>query len=462
MSQSVFQAGDEPVAFASMLLRLPSSPTRPLLQKLIRAGLEAADPYQALLNTVSVDRHSMRVGRRTYDLSRTDRVVAVGAGKASARMAQALEAVLGTRLDDGLVIVKTGHTLATTRITVLEAGHPIPDRAGLHATQRLLNLTERMTSRDLLIVLLSGGASSLLPAPVPGVGLADKQRTTRLLLRSGATINEMNVVRKHLSLIKGGGLAASTRARIVTLLLSDVVGDDLGSIGSGPTAGDPSTFADAMGVLQRYGSWHAVPSAVRRYLCRGRKGEAPETLKPGSRRLRSVQHHIIGNNRIMLEAVARAAQQNGLHTTLLSHPITGEAGMAAKQLASLAKAITDRPGGLKRPCCVVAGGETTVTVTGRGKGGRAQEFAASAAFEIAGLPNTWVMALGTDGTDGPTDAAGAIVSGSTVALAKKRGIDLRSSVKRHDTYPDLKALGCHILTGPTGTNVNDLYLALLL
>ncbi len=445
-----------------MRLHLPPSPARPFLQELITAGLNTADPYQALLKHVALDHSSLIVGRRAYDLSHIDRIIAVGAGKASARMAQALEAELGARLVDGLVIVKTGHTLPTKRIAVLEAGHPIPNHAGLHATQRLLHLIQRLTPRDLLIVLLSGGASSLLPAPVAGVTLTDKQRTTRLLLRSGATINEINVVRKHLSLIKGGGLAASTRARIVTLLLSDVIGDDLGSIGSGPTVGDSSTFADAVGVLQRYSSQHAVPAAVRRYLQRGRRGKAPETLKPGSRRLRFVQHHIIGNNRIMLEAVEQAAQQAGLHTKFVSQAITGEARVAAKQLTDFAKTLTERHGSLKRPCCVVAGGETTVTVTGRGKGGRAQEFAASSAFEIAGLPNTWVMALGTDGTDGPTDAAGAIVSGSTVARAKKLGIDLRSSLNRHNTYPALKALGCHIHTGPTGTNVNDLYLILLL
>lgn len=445
-----------------MTLHFHSSRAQSLLRKLIAAGLEAADPYQALLKSVSLNGRSLRVGRRTYDVSHVDRVVAVGAGKASARMAQALEAVLGTRLEEGLVIVKTGHTLTSERITVLEAGHPIPDRAGLHATQRLLGLTQRLTPRDLLIVLLSGGASSLLPAPVPGVTLADKQRTTRLLLRSGATINEINIVRKHLSLIKGGGLATSTRSRIVTLLLSDVIGDDLGSIGSGPTAGDPSTFADAVDVLQRYRNWHAVPASVRRYLERGRRGEAPETLKPGSRRLRYVQHHIIGNNRIMLEAVARAARQAHLHTKSILRPVTGEARVAAKQLTDLTKAITEGHGTLKRPCCVVAGGETAVTVTGRGKGGRAQEFAAAAAFEIAGIPNTWVVALGTDGTDGPTDAAGAIVSGSTIARAKKLGMDFRSFLNRHDTYPALKALRCHIHTGPTGTNVNDLYLALLL
>ncbi len=445
-----------------MPVRFPSSPARPLLLKLLAAGLEAADPYHALCSSISLQRHSLRVGRRTYDLSRVDRLIAVGAGKASARMAQALEMALGTRLDDGLVIVKTGHTLPTKRITIREAGHPIPDHAGLVATQEILTLVQSLTPRDLLFVLLSGGASSLLPAPVPGVTLTDKQRTTRLLLRSGATINEVNVVRKHLSVIKGGGLAASTQARIATLVLSDVIGDDLGSIGSGPTAADPSTFSDAVAVLQQYKSWRAVPSAVRHYLLKGRKGDAPETLKPGSRRLRFVQHHIIGSNRIMLEAVAQAAQRAGLFTKRISRPITGEARIAAKQLTDLAKAMTDEHGAVKRPCCVVAGGETTVTVTGSGKGGRAQEFAAAAAFELAGLHNTWVMALGTDGADGPTDAAGAIVSGGTLARAMKLGIDLRSSLHRHNTYPALKTLGCHIHTGPTGTNVNDLYLALLL
>jgi glycerate 2-kinase len=439
-----------------MKLRLPPSPAQSLVRKLITAGLNAADPYRALLKTVSLNGQSLRVGRKIYDLSCVDRVIAVGAGKASARMAQALEKVLGRRVEDGLVVVKTGHTLSTKRIAIREAGHPIPDRAGLHATQQLLSLVEHLGPRDLLFVLLSGGASSLLPAPVPDVTLTDKQRTTRLLLRSGATINEINVVRKHLSVIKGGGLATSTRAKIVTLILSDVIGDDLGSIGSGPTVADPSTFVDAVDVLKRYRIWRTVPVAVRHYLDRGRKRIVPETLKPGSRRLRSIHHQIIGTNRVMLEAVAHTAATMGLRTILFSTAVLGEASLAARQLTTIAQRI------VQRPCCVVAGGETTVTVTGKGKGGRAQEFAAAAACEIAGLPNTWVVALGSDGTDGPTDAAGAIVSGETVAQAKRSDINLRSAVNRHDTYPALKTLECHIHTGPTGTNVNDLYLLLLL
>ncbi|MBX3324986.1 MAG: glycerate kinase [Nitrospira sp.] len=445
-----------------MLLCLPSSPARPLLHRLLTAGLEAADPYQALLKTVSLKGTSLRVGRRTFDLSHTERVVVVGAGKASARMAQAVEVVLGERLDDGLVIVKTGHSLTTKRTTVFEAGHPIPNRAGLRATQRLLRLAQSLSPSDLLIVLLSGGASSLLPAPVLGVTLADKQRTTQLLLRCGATINEINIVRKHLSLIKGGRLAASTRAKIITLVLSDVIGDDLGSIGSGPTAADPSTFADAIAVLQHYRIWAAVPPAVRRYLKRGQKREVPETLKPGSSRGRSVHHHLIGSNTIMLEAVARTAQQAGLFTELVASPITGEALVAAKQFVELSNAVRTRRGRVRRPYCMVAGGEPTVTVTGHGKGGRAQEFATAAALEISGLSNAWVVALGSDGTDGPTDAAGAFVSGETVSRAKRLKVDLRAALNRHNTYPALKKLRCHIHTGPTGTNVNDLYLFLQL
>lgn len=445
-----------------MLLRLPASPARSLLKKMIAAGLAAADPYQTLLGTVSLKRSTLRIGHRAYDLTRFDRVLVVGAGKASARMAQAFERILGTRLERGLVIVKTGHTLPLKRIRIREAGHPIPDRAGQQAAQQLLKLVKPLTCRDLLFVLLSGGASSLLPAPVPGITLTDKQRTTRLLLRSGATINEINIVRKHLSLIKGGGLAASTQATIVTLILSDVIGDDLGSIGSGPTTADPSTFADAIDVLRRYEIWHAVPTPVRHYLQKGQKGTVPETLKPGSSRTRSVSHQIIGNNRLMIRAVARTAKSMGLRTTLLSTAITGEAQSTAKTLAGLARSRSSRQGSIPRPCCIIAGGETTVTVTGQGKGGRAQEFAVAAALEIAGLPNTWVAALGTDGTDGPTDVAGAVVGGDTVTCAQRQRINLPAALTQNNTYPALKRLGCHIYTGPTGTNVNDLYLLLLL
>ncbi len=243
-----------------MPLTLPASSARSLFQRMIGAGLRAADPAHALLNRVHRTGHQLQVGRRRYDLRSFDRVVAVGAGKASARMAQALERVLGAYLDSGLIVVKTGHTLPTKRLTVIEAGHPVPDRAGRNAAEQLCARVAELGSRDLLIVLLSGGASSLIPAPVEGVSLADKQRLTHLLLRSGATIQEINVVRKHLSTIKGGRLAEATRARIVTLMLSDVIGDALTAIGSGPTAPDPSTYRDAIAIMRTYRIWTKAPA----------------------------------------------------------------------------------------------------------------------------------------------------------------------------------------------------------
>lgn len=443
-------------------LRLPPSSAKPLLRKLIMAGLRAADPSHGLFHNVSRQGRLLRIGERVYDLSRYDRLVVVGAGKASARMAQSLESVLGSRIEGGLVAVKTGHGAPLDHITVVEAAHPIPDRAGLRAAERIKALVGGLTSHDLLIVLLSGGASSLLPAPVPGLTLADKQRTTDLLLRSGASIDEINAVRKHLSQLKGGGLAQSTKAAVVTLVLSDVIGDDLGTIGSGPTAPDETTFADAIAVLKRYRIWRAVPPAVRRHLLRGLKGKVPETLKPGAGRLRRVRHLIIGNNRNMIEAVATTARQAGLHVRLLSSPLIGEAVAEAARFVNVAKRLLNRRDGLRRPVCLIAGGEPTVTVTGRGKGGRAQEFATAAAFHLHGIPRSWLAAVGSDGTDGPTDAAGAVVTGDTVARARSLGVDLLSALNRHDTYPALRALGCHICTGPTGTNVNDLYLLLLL
>jgi glycerate-2-kinase len=316
--------------------------------------------------------------------------------------------------------------------------------------------------RDLLIVLLSGGASSLLPAPVAGVTLADKQRTTQELLRCGASIREINTVRKHLSRIKGGRLAELTEATIVTVILSDVLGDDLSAIASGPTVPDPTTYQEAVAILRRYCIWQAVPQRVRQHLDRGCQGFASETPKPGSSLFRRVHHHIVGNNAAAVTAVTRVAREAGLRSLVHTLALTGEAHEAGQRFGALAKNIVHEGKPLQRPCCVVAGGETTVTVTGKGIGGRAQEFAAAAALEIAGLAKVWVVAIGTDGTDGPTDAAGAVVDGDTVARAKRLSVDLKDALKRHNTYPALKKLHQLIVTGPTGTNVNDLYLLLVL
>ena len=443
-------------------MQIPPSPIRPLLRKLIVRGLAAVDARTAVGRAISRNGEELVIGRRRYDLRRYERVVVVGAGKATASMARAVEQRLGPWLQGGFVVVKHGHVVPTGRIVVAEAGHPVPDRTGQRAAARLCAMAAELGRRDLLIVLLSGGASSLLPAPVAGVTLADKQRTTQQLLRCGASIREINSVRKHLSRIKGGRLAELTKATVVTVILSDVLGDDLSAIASGPTAPDPTTYQDAVAILKHHRIWRALPQRVRQHLDRGCQGFASETPKPGSSLFRRVQHHIVGNNAAAVMAVTCAAREAGLRTLVHTPAITGEACEAGRRFGALARNIVREGKPLQRPCCVVAGGETTVTVTGKGTGGRAQEFAAAAALEIAGLDKVWVVAIGTDGTDGPTDAAGAVIDGKTVARAQRLSVDLEGALKRHNTYPALKRLHQLIITGPTGTNVNDLYLLLAL
>ena len=443
-------------------MQIPSSPIQPLLKKLIGRGLEAVDARAAVRRAISRNGEELVIGRRRYDLRRYERVVVLGAGKATASMAQAVEQRLGSRLQGGFVVVKHGHVVPTRQIVVAEAGHPIPDRSGQRAAARLCAMAAELSRRDLLIVLLSGGASSLLPAPVPGITLADKQRTTQELLRCGASIREVNTVRKHLSCIKGGRLAELTKATVVTVILSDVLGDDLSAIASGPTVPDPTTYQEAVAILKRYRIWRAVPQRVRRHLDRGCQGLASETPKPGSSLFRRVHHHIVGNNEAAVRAVARAAREAGLRTLVYRPALTGEARDEGQRFGALAKNIVQVGKPLQRPCCVVAGGETIVTVSGTGTGGRAQEFAAAAALEIAGLAKVWAVAIGTDGTDGPTDAAGAVIDGNTAARAQRLSVDLKGALQRHNTYPALKRLHQLIVTGPTGTNVNDLYLLLIL
>lgn len=437
--------------------RLPPKLDR-LVVRLLGAGLEAGDPGAALRRHVSRSGSIVRVGGRRYDLRRHGRVVVVGAGKATARMAVALEDILGERITDGLIVVKYGYGCPTSRVAVAEAAHPVPDRAGQDAAARVLSLAGGLRREDLLFVLLSGGASSLLPAPAEGVSLAAMQRTTGLLLRSGASIREINGVRKHLSALQGGRLLAATPATVVSLILSDVLGNDLSAIGSGPTAADPTTFADACTVLRRYGLWRAVPPSVRAALTEGVKGRRDETPKPGAPLFRRVQNQIVGSNTASVAAVEEEARQAGLRPLVLSTTLTGEAREAAQLFGGIAREIVASGRPVKRPACVIAGAELTVTVRGRGLGGRAQEFALAAAREIAGLPDVWLAGLGTDGTDGPTEVAGAIVDGQTAALAARAGLDPTELLLENDSHRFFEKLGGHLVTGPTGTNVNDLYL----
>ncbi len=437
-------------------------PVRQLLERMIGEAVRAVDPGRALTQHLRRTGATLFLGTKRYALPKGRRVVVVGAGKAAATMARAVEGILGPHLEGGCVVTKYHHRVPTKRIEVVEAGHPVPDEAGVAAGRRILDLVRSLKTSDLLLVLISGGASSLLPAPAPGLTLADKQRVTGLLLKSGASIQEVNTVRKHLSAIKGGQLAAATKARVLSFILSDVLGDDLASIGSGPTAPDPTTFREALSTLRRYRLITKVPPAVRAHLQAGARAARRETPKPGSTVFRRVQHHIIGNNQAAVSAVARVAWRRGIRPLVLTTTLTGEARVAAQAFGALARQVSERGRPLMRPCCILAGGELTVTVKGRGQGGRAQEFALAAAKDIAGLRNLWIVGVGTDGTDGPTDAAGAVVDGRTWQRAQAKGCRPARALAENNAYPLLKRLGQLIHTGPTGTNVNDLYLLLAL
>jgi glycerate 2-kinase len=439
---------------------------------LIDAALRSVNPGRLLRRYVKFKGNVLSVGRLRYDLKKARAIYVVGAGKASALMASALEEILGERITGGLVITRYGYGMATRWIRIHEAGHPIPDRAGLNAGQRLLRLIMKTAPKDLIIALWSGGASALLPAPVRGVSLEEKKRVTRLLLNSGATIEEVNAVRKHLSRIKGGQLGRTLAPRrVISLILSDVKDNRLDVIASGPTVPDPTIYGEAIGVLKRYGLWDGSPKGIRTHLERGALGEIPETPKPGQPSLSHVQNLIIGDNHLAVQAVAREAKRRGFHVWIWPGFIEGEAREIAGRFVTLARKIhqTGRP--VLKPACIIAGGETTVTVRGSGKGGRCQEFALAAAERIAGLARTVIMAFGTDGMDGtppqrtgsgcPPPVAGAFVDDTTRARAKAFGLDPQAFLAQNDSYSFFKTLGDQIITGPTHTNVNDLYLMMV-
>lgn len=398
----------------------------------------------------------------SVDLSRPRRILVVGAGKASGAMAQALEEPLGDRMAAGLVVVKDGYTAPTRRIRLREAGHPIPDERGLRAANEILALARTAGADDLLIVLISGGGSALTPCPAPPITLEEKQVLTRLLLGAGATIKELNAVRKHCSLFKGGRLAqAAGSAPVLALVLSDVIGDPLDSIASGPTAPDQTTFRDALGILDRFGLRAKAPRAVVEHLERGVSGEVPETPKAGDPLFRRVQNHVIGNNTLVVEAALRTAETLGFHAHLLTRSLEGEAGEVAKEFAARARKVRTSGTPVVPPACLIAGGETTVTVRGKGLGGRCQEFALAGALALQGMEDVMLLAAGTDGSDGPTDAAGALADGNTITRGARRDLDARSSLEANDSYRFFCGLGDLITTGPTNTNLLDLYLLLV-
>jgi hydroxypyruvate reductase len=428
---------------------------------IFRAALKACDPMEAVLRHLRLDGRTLVAGKRRYALDRFHDIYVVGAGKASAAMARAVERLVGRRISAGLVNVKYGHLAPLKHIELNECGHPLPDAAGVDGATRIARIAERAGPEDLIIAVISGGGSALAPAPAPPVTLDQKQATTRLLLACGASIHEINAVRKHISMLKGGQLARlAWPARVLCLMLSDVIGDDLDVIASGPTAPDASTFALARAILDKYALLDRVPPAVRARIEAGARGEIPETPKAGDPIFARVQNLVVGSNALAVNAAARKARELGYRTLVLSSMIEGETRDVARMHAAIAKQIVASGQPLKPPACLISGGETTVTLRGDGLGGRNQEFALAAAIDIAGLDNVLLLSGGTDGTDGPTDAAGALAAGSTIRRARAAGLDAPASLARNDSYRFFEPLGDLIKTGPTNTNVMDVRLIL--
>jgi hydroxypyruvate reductase len=430
--------------------------------KIFRAGLRAVDSAGAVKRHVLRRGDILTVGPRSYNLKNYDGIYVVGAGKASAAMARPLEKLLGDRLRSGIINVKSGYVRPLRRIAVNEAGHPVPDQAGQRGTRQMIRLLSRTGEKDLVFVLISGGGSALLPAPAPGLTLEDKRQTTQRLLESGAAIQEINAVRKHISAIKGGRLARlAYPSSLVTLILSDVIGDSLESIASGPTVPDSTTFSDCLRILRKYDLARKVPSAVLNHLKRGARGQVEETPKVGDPFFARTQNLIIGSNIQALLAAKKKADGLGYNSLVLSTAIQGETREIAGMHAALAREILASGHPVRRPACLISGGETTVTIRGRGLGGRNQEFALAAAIAIDGLTDVVVLSGGTDGTDGPTEAAGAIADSATLARAHALGMEAKRYLLENDSHHFFRALGGLLITGPTFTNVMDLRLILV-
>ena len=407
-----------------------------------------------------VDAEGVVLEGRRYPLANFRRALVVGAGKASAPMAAAVEEALGGRLPvEGSVTVRYGHSAPTREVRIREASHPVPDAAGVEATRAIVEVLEDADKDDLVICVISGGGSALLTLPADDITLEDLQQTTDALLRSGASINEINVARKHLDTVKGGGLARlAAPARVITLVLSDVVGNPLDAIASGPTVPDTSTWAEAAAVLDRFELWDRVPATVAERLRAGLGGRLPETPKPGDPLFERTQTVVVGSNLVACQAAAAAAARLGLHSLVLTTFVEGEAREVGRVLAGVLREVDASAHPLARPCCIVAGGETTVTVRGQGLGGRNQELCLSAAYGLRSLNDVLFASIGTDGNDGPTDAAGAFVDGRTLDRAAALGLEPARYLANNDSYTFFDRLGDLIRTGPTNTNVNDLYL----
>jgi len=430
-------------------------------------AVSAVNPSEALKRSVQIQNNLLTIQvfdnpAESFDLTAFQRVFLVGTGKASASMAQAIEEIFVDRLTSGVITTKTGHGLPLKKTEVIEAGHPLPDQKGIEGAKKIQSLLKESGEKDLVLFLISGGGSALLPLPVDGISLEEKQKTTQLLLDCGADIIEMNTIRKHISQTKGGWLARwAYPSTVITFILSDVVGDPLDSIASGPTVPDTSTFEEAWEILEKYDLIQKVPSSVRNHLLSGKEKKSEETPKPGDVVFNKIHNILIGSNILALRAAEKEASSLGFNTIILSSSIVGETREVARFHGALAKEVISTGHPIPRPACIISGGETTVTIKGQGKGGRNQEFVLAGAFEIENLEKIVLLSGGTDGTDGPTDAAGAIADHTTIKRAQRLGLDAKAHLNNNDAYPFFQKLGDLLMTGPTQTNVMDVRILLI-
>jgi glycerate 2-kinase len=427
------------------------------------AALNAANPSACLRNSIQAANGELIVAGRKIPLK--GRLLVVGTGKASAKMAEVVEEILGDRISGGLVVTKYGHTSPLRLVRLMESGHPIPDAAGMRAVEEIHQLLQGLSSDDVVLCLISGGGSALWPSPAPGITLEEKQQVTQLLLRAGASIRELNAVRKHLSAVKGGQLARwASPARVISLIMSDVIGDPLDFIASGPTAPDTTSFSDALDIIRKYGVEVSVSAAVQARLQKGVRGEIPDTPKPGDPVFDRVENHIIANNRLLIDAARKKAYDLNFNTLILGSEVEGEARDIGGFFSAIAHEIEESGNPIATPACVLSAGETTVTVRGDGLGGRNQEMALAWAIAMATRPSlmqSCFASVATDGTDGPTSAAGGIVDASTCARGVERGLVPARFLQANDSWNFLNATGDLIVTGPTQTNLMDLQILLV-
>ena len=430
--------------------------------QIFNRGLKAVEPAAAINRYCGREGEVLSIGDATYELSRYGKLLVIGAGKATAPMASAIEGILEERITGGTINVKYGHASVLNRVKLLEAGHPVPDENGRGGSRAILSIAENAGKDDLVICLISGGASALLPLPISPLTLEDKQKTTNVLLSCGATIFEINAVRKHMSMLKGGRLAQAVYpATLVSLILSDVVGDDLDVIGSGPTVPDPTTFSDCTAIFMKYRIMDRLPLSVAEHFQAGSSGRLAETPKAGDRVFDRTQNLVIGSNINAIVAAKQQAESLGYRTLILSSLIEGETRHVARVHTAIAREIIRSGNPVQPPACLLTGGETTVTLAGPGLGGRNQEFALAAALDVADRGNILVLSAGTDGTDGPTDAAGAFADSQTVARAEDLGLEPVNFLENNDSYRFFKHLDDLFITGPTRTNVMDLRIILV-